>query len=76
MADMLLLWVISDTKSEVAFKCLVVMLPAPPKRGRRVPKPLPTTCIGYFFNDCEVYIFYFLMFGVVMCCCCMDCSFW
>ena len=22
-----------------------------------MPKPLPTTCIGYFFNDCEVRVF-------------------
>jgi len=44
----------TDKRSEVAMKCLVVMLRAPPKRGVRGPQPSRECCIGYFFNECEV----------------------
>jgi len=48
--------VISDQKSEVAMKCLIALLPAPPKRGVKGPKVSPSRCIDHFFQQFEVRI--------------------
>ena len=45
---------ISDRKSEMAFKCLVAMLPAGAKRGVKGPKMSAVRCVDYLFKSSEV----------------------
>ena len=46
--------IISDKKSEAALKCVIVLLPAPSKRGVKGPKPSAASRVGLFFTDFEV----------------------
>ena len=45
---------ISDKKSEAALKCVIVLLPAPSKRGVKGPKPSAASRVGLLFTDFEV----------------------
>ena len=43
-----------DLKSQIAFKCLVALLPTPPKRGVKMAKLPPACAVDQLFMDFEV----------------------
>lgn len=44
----------ADRRSEVAFKCVVHLLPAPPRKGVKKPRLSPDAAVGMFFQDIQV----------------------
>jgi len=48
----------ADQKSELAFRCLVHMLPSPPRKGVKVPRLSVEVLMNQFFRDMEVCLCY------------------
>jgi len=45
---------LTDRKSQVAFQCLIHLLPSPPRKGIKVPRLSPDALMKQFFQEMEV----------------------
>ena len=45
---------LTDRKSQVAFQCLIHLLPSPPRKGIKVPRLSPDVLMKQFFQKMEV----------------------